>query len=409
LHFNHLGKGVTAMTDDELDTLLADIESDRIERKESPSDGDRIRQAICAFANDLPGHGREGVLFIGVDDMGDPVGLPITDQMIQNLASMRGDGNVLPFPSIEVQERRLRNHDVAVVIVHPSDAPPVRFKGLVWIRSGPRRGIANPDDERRLNEKRRFRDVPYDIRPIPSATMDTIDEFLFRRTYLPSAIAAEILEQNQRSIEHQLIATKFAHPGPSVCPTVLGVLAVGKAPTDWIPGAYVQFIRIDGTTLGDSIISSQEFRGPLPELLVQAESALKLNIRTAVDLTSQTTEIRTPDYPLEALQQIFRNAVLHRTFENTHAPVNIYWFNDRIEIHNPGGPYGQVTKWNFGNIGMYDYRNPNLAAVMKEMAYVQHFGVGIETCRQAMKRNDNPEPEFQVEDAHVAVILRRRP
>lgn len=396
------------MTNDELEQLLEDIESDRVERKESPADGDKIRQAICAFANDLPGHNTPGVLFIGVNNDGAPVGLTVTDQMLQNLASMRGDGNVLPFPSLDVQKRDLKGNDVAVVLVYPSDAPPVRFKGTIWIRSGPRRGIANPDDERRLNEKRRFRDLPADIRPIISAGLDTIDELLFLRTYLPSAFAPEVVEENQRSLEHQLVAAKFAHPGPPTCPTLLGVLVVGKTPTDWAPGAYVQLLRIDGTALGDSILAALELRGSLPDLLSRVEDAMKINIRTAIDLTSADTEIRTADYPLEALQQIFRNAILHRTYESTHAPVNIYWFSDRVEIHNPGGPYGQVTKQNFGNPGAYDYRNPNLAAVMKELAYVQHFGTGIETARRAMKRNGNPLPEFQVEDAHVAVILRRR-
>ena len=396
------------MTDQELEALLNDIESDRAERTASAADGDKLRQAICAFANDLPGHNRPGVLFIGVGDDGAPTGLAVTDQMLQHLASMRGDGNVLPFPSLDVQKRRLKGHDVAVVLVHPSDAPPVKFKGSVWIRSGPRRGIASPDDERRLNEKRRFRDLPADIRPVPSADLQALDELLFRRTYLPSAVSNEVLAQNDRSPEHQLVASKFAHPGPPVCPTVLGVLAIGKTPTDWVPGAYVQFLRIDGAELGDPILMAQEFRGPLPDLLSRAEDAMKVNVRTAIDLTSRDTEIRTPDYPIEALQQVFRNAILHRTYESTHAPVNVYWFNDRIEIHNPGGPYGQVTKQNFGAPGAYDYRNPNLAAVMKELAYVQHFGVGIETARRAMARNGNPAPEFQVEDAHVAVILRRR-
>jgi ATP-dependent DNA helicase RecG len=44
------------MTDAELETLLADAESDRCERKQSLSDADRVREAICAFANDLPTH-----------------------------------------------------------------------------------------------------------------------------------------------------------------------------------------------------------------------------------------------------------------------------------------------------------------------------------------------------------------
>ena len=397
------------MTDAELEALLDDIESDRAERKESPSDGDRMRQAICAFANDLPDHRKPGVLFVGVDDAGQPTGLKITDQLLHNLASMRGDGNILPFPSLDVQKRRLKGQDVAVVIVHPSSAPPVRFKGAVWIRSGPRRGIANPEDERRLNEKRRYRDLPADIRPVADADLNAIDELLFRRTYLPAAIALEVIEQNHRSFEDQLLASKFAHPGPPVAPTVLGLLTVGKSPTDWIPGAYVQFLRIDGTELGDPVKNQKEVRAALPEMIVELEDIIRSQIQTSAEFTSGTVEMRRADYPMVALQQIVRNAILHRTYENTNAPVRVYWFNDRIEVHSPGGPYGQVTKNNFGQPEANDYRNPNLAAVMKEMGFVQRFGFGIPLARREMEKNGNPPPEFQVEDAHVAVILRRRP
>ncbi|MBN2584289.1 MAG: putative DNA binding domain-containing protein [Planctomycetes bacterium] len=395
------------MFDAELEALLDDIESDRAERKESASDGEKIRQVICAFANDLPDHREPSVLFVGVDDKGKPVGLSITDQMLQNLASMRGDGNILPFPSLDVQKRRLKGHDVAVVIVHPSNAPPVRFKGTVYIRSGPRRGIANPDDERRLNEKRRFRDLPVDIRPLKDAGLDTIDELLYRRTYLPCSVASEVIEQNQRSLESQLAASKFVHLGPPACPTVLGILTVGKSPTDWVPGAYVQFLRIDGTALGDPVKNQKEIRGPLPDLLDELEDLLKNNIQSSADFTSGPVETNQPDYPIVALQQIVRNAMLHRSYENTNAPVRVYWFNDRVEIHNPGGPYGQVTKQNFGKPGVSDYRNPNLAAVMKELGYVQRFGYGITLARNEMEKNGNPSPDFLVEDAHVAVVLRR--
>jgi len=396
------------MTDQELESLLNDIESDRAERTRSKDNGDKFRQAICAFANDLPNHNLPGVLFVGVDDAGEPTGLEISDQLLQNLASMRGDGNILPFPSMDVQKRRIKGRDVAVVIVHPSSSPPVRFDGVVWIRSGPRRGIANPDDERRLSEKRRFRDLPVDIRPVTDARMDIIDELLFRRTYLPSAVAPEIIEQNQRPIEHQLLASKFAHPGPPVCPTALGILTVGKSPTDWLPCAYVQFVRFDGTTLSEPVKNQKEIRGSLPDLLREADDLLKNNIQASADFTTSPVEVRTPDYPIVALQQVVRNAILHRTYENTNAPIRLYWFNDRVEVQNPGGPYGQVTKGTFGRPGINDYRNPNLAAVMKELGYVQRFGVGIALARSEMHKNGNPPPEFLVEDSHVAVILRRR-
>ncbi|MDZ7754467.1 MAG: ATP-binding protein [Gammaproteobacteria bacterium] len=397
------------MTKEQLEALLDEIESDRAERTQSSNNGDKFRQAVCAFANDLPDHQQPGVLFVGVGDNGQPTGLEITDQLLLNLAAMRGDGNIVPFPSLDVQKLNLKGYDMAVVIVHPSSSPPVRFKGSVWIRSGPRKGIANADDERRLNEKRRYRDLPADIRPFQDAGLDQLDDFLFRRTYLPNSVSTEVIEQNQRSLEDQLAAAKFAHPGPPLCSTMLGLLTVGKSPADWIACAYIQFVRIDGEHLGDPVRNQREVRGPLPDLLEEVEDLIKNNIQSSADFTSGVTEVRTPDYPVVALQQLVRNAVLHRTYENTNAPVRVYWFNDRVEIQNPGGPFGQVTKEDFGQPGANDYRNPNLAGVMKELGYVQRFGYGIALARREMEKNGSPLPEFQVEDNHIAVILRRRP
>jgi ATP-dependent DNA helicase RecG len=396
------------MTDEELEALLVDVESDRVERKESAADGDKLRQAVCAFANDIPNHRQPGILFVGARDDGSPSGIEVSDRLLQTLSSMATDGNIQPFPAMTVSKRKLKGHDMAVVEVHPSDTPPVRHKGVIWIRVGPCRAIANGQQERTLNEKRRFRDLPADIRPMASVPLTAIDELLFRRGYLPSAIDRDVLAQNNRELEQQLIACRFAHPGEPVCPTVLGLLVAGKSPSDWIPCAYVQFVRIDGTTLADPVLSDKELRGALPDLLTELDDLLRINIRTSVDFKKGTIETRTPDYPFAALQQIARNAVLHRTYENTHAPVRIYWFSDRVEVQNPGGPFGQVTRENFGTPGICDYRNPHLAGVMKDLGFVQRFGMGIATALGEMAKNGNPKPEFQVSDAHVAVILRGR-
>ena len=138
------------MDNAELEALLSDLESDRVERKESASDGTRIREAICAFANDMPGHNEPGVVFVGVKDDGSNAGLEITDRLLLDLANMRDDGNILPIPMMTVAKRELVGSDVAVIIVEPDDAPPVRFKGRIRIRVGPRRAIASAADERRL-------------------------------------------------------------------------------------------------------------------------------------------------------------------------------------------------------------------------------------------------------------------
>ena len=146
------------LCDEELARLYLDAESDRVERKESLANRDRICQAICAFANDLPGHSAAGVIFVGVRDNGQCAGLPITEQLLLTLSDMRSNGNILPFPVMSVHRKTLHGCEVAVVIVEPSDAPPVRFEGRVWIRVGPRRALATVEEERRLNERRRAHD-----------------------------------------------------------------------------------------------------------------------------------------------------------------------------------------------------------------------------------------------------------
>ena len=98
---------------------------------------------------------------------------------------------------------------------------------------------------------------------------------------------------------------------------------------------------------------------------------------------------------------------MHRAYESTNAPIRITWFNDRIEIQNPGGPFGQVTKFNFGKPGVTDYRNPTVAEAMKVLGYVQRFGVGIQLAQESLRKNGNPQAKFIVEDTFVQVELRK--
>jgi ATP-dependent DNA helicase RecG len=163
------------MDSQELTHLLTDLESDRVERKASISDTSKIRQAICAFANDLSGNKKPGAIFIGVNDNGTCSNLPITDHLLLTLANMRDDGNILPMPSLIVRKETIDNCELAIVIVEPSDVPPVRFNGRTWIRVGPRRATATAEYERRLNEKRRSKDLPFDLRPFPSASIEDFD------------------------------------------------------------------------------------------------------------------------------------------------------------------------------------------------------------------------------------------
>ncbi len=134
-----------SFTNSELEDLLDDTESDRVERKRSFR-GDtpkKARQAVCAFANDLPNHNQPGILFVGAGDDGSPSREPISDELLRNLADMKTDGNILPLPALSVEKRSLKGAEMAVVTVMPSDMPPVKYEGRIWVRTGPRRSIAN--------------------------------------------------------------------------------------------------------------------------------------------------------------------------------------------------------------------------------------------------------------------------
>ena len=258
------------LTDNELLEIIQRGESDRVEFKQSRNDLDKFREAICAFANDLPDHREPGLIFVGVKDDGTCANLTIDDKLLQTLGGLRSDGKILPFPSLEVDKKILDGCEIAVIQVEPSDNPPVK-----------------------------------------------------------------------------------------------------------------------------------------PDQLREIDRLLKRNISTALN-TRDYTHIETPDYPFEALRELVRNAVIHRNYDSSNTPVRIYWFADRVEIISPGSVYGEVKRENFGTQGITAYRNPTIAEAMRNMGFMQRFGMGIPMARRALAANDNPELQFEIEDTLILAEIGRR-
>ena len=259
-----------------------------------------------------------------------------------------------------------------------------------------------------LTEKRRYKNLPFDLYPIPIAKLLDISRLIFESEYLPAAFAADVLETNDRSYEERLASCKMIVSTEEPTPTVLGLLTLCKTTPNFLPGAGIQFLRINGTELSDPIVDEAKTGGTLVDMLRRAEEKLSAHNRLAIDIVSAPTDIKTFTYPPAAIQQILYNAVLHRTYEGSNAPVRVYWFNDRIEIISPGGPYGNVTPENFGQPGITDYRNPNIADVLKTYGFIQAFGRGIATAQKEMEKNGNPKIEFVVNQSMVFCTLRKK-
>jgi len=392
------------LTTDELNAFLKDIESDRVERTISTTDTDKLSEAVCAFANDLPNHRKPGYLIIGANKDGTLSGLKVTDQLLQNLGGIRSDGNVLPSPSMSIDKYSLPEGEVAVIEVRPSELPPVRYRGQIWIRTGPRRGIANASDERILTERRTARSVTFDTTPCLQCGLDELAIDLFA-TYQASAVPADVIKENRRDVNEQMASLRLFNVSNN-CATYAGALILSKNPLAWLPGAYVQFLRVDGESITDTIINEHRFSGNLQSMLRELDGFLSMQVQSRPEPVSFLREQQVYDYPRWALREFVMNAIMHRLYQS-NAPIHLYWFNHHVEVQSPGGLYGEVTPETFPNAT--DYRNPVVAEAMRVLGYVFRYGHGVLAAQGALRNNGNPQAEFTFEPNYFLVTVRRRP
>ena len=140
------------MNDNEIIAMSCGAESALFERKESwrtNSGG----SAICAFANDLVDSKQPGVLLIGQKDNREYLGLTEAeiDEYLVKIPQIRDA--ISPLTVIDIRTIKIKEHTLIAVIVNPSISPPVRYKGLIYIRSGASTHIAKREEEKALQRK----------------------------------------------------------------------------------------------------------------------------------------------------------------------------------------------------------------------------------------------------------------
>jgi ATP-dependent DNA helicase RecG len=186
---------------------------------------------------------------------------------------------------------------------------------------------------------------------------------------------------------------------------VAGILMLSNNPRYYLPGAYVQFLRISGTTLSERPDDQVEICGDLQSVLRELDARLKNNVRTELEEASVLRERLVPDFPPIAVRELLLNAIMHRDYQS-NTPVRFYWFSDRIDIQSPGGLYGEVTADTLTETN--SYRNPVIAECMKSLGYVNRFGYGIQRAQAVLKQNGNPPPEFRIDQRVFLATVRRR-
>lgn len=355
---------------------------------------DKFGEAICSFSNDLPDYQKPGYLIIGADDKtGKVVPVKITDALLKNIASIRTEGNIQPQPSMTVEKVELKDGPVVVVEVQPAHFPPVKYKGKICVRVGPRRGVANEDDERKLYEKRASHVQTFDAMPCIDSSLDDLDIRLFRQIYLPKAYPEDVLENDKRDVRLQLQSLGF-YDMKYDCPTYAGILMFGNNVERRLPGAYVQYVRFGGDGRGADIANDYKFSGNLMTVLNQLDTFVSTTIAKKRPIpVSALREENLIDYPSWAIRELLMNAVCHRDYEG-NGPIQFYQYDDRIEILNPGGLYGKANPRNFPLVN--DYRNGVIAEAMKVIGFVNRFSRGIQRVQEELKANGNDEADFNL-------------
>jgi ATP-dependent DNA helicase RecG len=381
-------------------------ESDRVEWKESARDGDEILRAICALANDLGNTGRTGFLAIGVDKRGRAIGTDTSDGALTKLSDRLRSTKILPHPSSSIEVAQHEGGKLVVIAIAPYAVPPVvKVDGVAWVRVGASTHRASEADLARLQERRPEARLPFDLRAFGGARLDDLDLQALRTEHAAS-LGVATSKDEYPELEPWLRQREIIRRRDGVWePTAAGLLVYGVDPQSLLPGSIVEFTRYAGTSIEVAITSRKTITGRLPDQLDGIWIQLQANLAS---VATQTAGVRTPyapEYPLDALKELARNLVQHRMYEGTNAPSRVSWFDDRIEMTNPGGPFGQASEGEFG--AHSDYRNPTITRLLVDLGYVERLGRGVQRVRALLAANGNPPLEVET-DGYTTVVVRRR-
>ncbi len=395
------------MPSGELEYLLQG-ETDRVEWKSSPRKTDQILQAVCALANDLGASSQPGYLVIGVHPTtGEIVDLPADEDSVQqDIVNRIESTRLVPTPSYSIQIQREGGKPVVIMTVAPYPVPPVvTVNGVAWVRRGTSTVKAREADLINLRERRPDHHLPFDTRVLAAASRGDLRLAALRAEWEAEREADEDPDTFP-GLDAWLTQRQLGVPVQGDWkPNAAGVLVFGDSPQDLLPGAFVELVRYAGDDVDAEVVERKTITGNLPDQLETLWTQLKAHNAEIPSKAAGMREAFAPAYPDEALKELARNLIQHRLYEGTNAPSRVEWYDRRIELSNPGGPYGRAAEGQFGEHS--DYRNPLVTGKLAELGYVQRLGRGVRRVRLLLERNGNPPLEVEI-DGYTRVIVRRQ-
>lgn len=192
------------------------------------------------------------------------------------------------------------------------------------------------------------------------------------------------------------------------------LLLFGKDPLKWHPRCGIDFIKYEGTERKTgrelNIIKRARLECPLVLLIDEAYRTISAHVKERQYLHDLFFAERM-EYPTFAWQEAIVNAVAHRDYSIQGLSIEIWMFDDRIEIRSPGLPPEPVTLEKIlKRERVHASRNPLIVRVLTDLGYMRETGEGIPRMFDEMEKNGLYPPQIGiVADSIFSVSLKNQP
>lgn len=373
-----------------IDTILTRPEGKTLEFKRDLSSPKPMLKTLVAFANTAGGR-----LVIGVDDDKQVVGVEDPLEEEERLCNLIAD-SIAPrlVPNIEMITVEGKTLLIAEVFLSGSRPHFLRAEGPevgVYVRLGSTNRQA--DRELVAELRRSVEGGSFDELPMPALSSDDLD-----------LKAAQAHFKGKRALDEQGLLTLklLRREQGALVPTKGAVLLFGKDRLAHFPDAWIQCGRFTGTDK-THIFDHTELHEPLPQAVESILLFLKKHAMRAADLSGLHRK-DVWSIPLTILREVVVNALLHADYSQRGAPIRVAFFDDRIEVENPGILLPGLTIEDMKQ-GVSRIRNPVIARVFRELNLIEQWGSGVRRIFEQAKAQGLPAPQIVEIGMHVRFIV----
>ena len=358
--------------------LIHQPEGKQLEFKRDLSSPQPIMKTLTAFANTAGGR-----LIVGITDTGQVLGVehPLDDE--ERLCSMIAD-SIAPHLVPNIELVTVENKTLLVIEVFLSGTRPHWLKSIGRERGCfVRLGSSNRQADVQLiaELQRGVAGISFDSIPMSHLGLDDLDMAAIKADFSTKSIDAAALQSLKIITRDQ----------GRIVPTHGGILLYGKDRRFHFDDAWIQCGRFIGHDKGD-IFDHIDINDSLPKAVDSIMLFLKKHAMRGADFS----EVRRKDLwsiPIDILREVVINALVHSDYSHRGTPIRIAFYDDRIEIENPGLLLPGMTIDDMKQ-GVSQIRNPVIARVFRELDLIEQWGSGVPGILREAQELDLPEPKI---------------